>query len=82
MKAGIFHGDEELCPSFTSKECEGPDPLWQENYNADISVSDLPRMAKLCVLIYTLGNKKLTKATSTGQLEKEKKKKTNVRKVT
>lgn len=75
VKAGVFHGDEELCCFFTSKEVEGPDPTWGETYEADINVSDLPRMAKLCILIYTLGNKKIVKTTSGAALDKEKEKK-------
>ncbi|XP_030842482.1 phosphatidylinositol 4,5-bisphosphate 3-kinase catalytic subunit beta isoform [Strongylocentrotus purpuratus] len=75
LKAGVFHGDEELCPFFTSKEVEGPDPKWQETYEADINVSNLPRMAKLCIMVYTLGNKKIVKTTSGAQLDQGKAKK-------
>ncbi|XP_072175298.1 phosphatidylinositol 4,5-bisphosphate 3-kinase catalytic subunit beta isoform-like [Diadema setosum] len=80
VKAGVFHGGEELCTFFSSKEVEGPDPTWEETYEADIRVSDLPRMAKLCILIYTYSSKKLAKNTSAGQLNQEKTKKRNVRK--
>ncbi|XP_071805229.1 phosphatidylinositol 4,5-bisphosphate 3-kinase catalytic subunit beta isoform-like [Asterias amurensis] len=67
VRAGVYHGGEELCEKFFSKEAEAPDPVWNEEFCADIEVSNLPRMARLCILICSL-NKKLAKNLS----EKEK----------
>ncbi|XP_072040806.1 phosphatidylinositol 4,5-bisphosphate 3-kinase catalytic subunit beta isoform-like [Amphiura filiformis] len=52
VRAGIFHGGEQLGECFTStKEAHGNNPEWNEGFQAAISVRDLPRMARLCLLI-------------------------------
>nr|BAQ19553.1 phosphatidylinositol 4,5-bisphosphate 3-kinase catalytic subunit beta isoform [Patiria pectinifera] len=53
VRAGVYHGGEKLCQNFLSKDIEGPDPVWNEEFCADIEVCNLPRMARLCILICT-----------------------------
>lgn len=55
VQAGLFHGSELLCKVVTSSEltvCS--EPLWDQNLEFDINVSDLPRMSRLCFALYAV----------------------------
>ncbi|KAG8580530.1 hypothetical protein GDO81_007321 [Engystomops pustulosus] len=55
VRAGLFHGTELLCKPIMSSEVPGKnDHLWNETLEFDIYVCDLPRMARLCLAIYTV----------------------------
>ncbi|XP_015605201.1 phosphatidylinositol 4,5-bisphosphate 3-kinase catalytic subunit delta isoform [Cephus cinctus] len=55
LQAGIFHGGKSLCETQKTKEkivspegsCE-----WEETLKFDIKVRDIPRMARLCFVLY------------------------------
>ncbi|XP_072040805.1 phosphatidylinositol 4,5-bisphosphate 3-kinase catalytic subunit beta isoform-like isoform X2 [Amphiura filiformis] len=54
VRAAIFHGGEQLGDSFiTTTETSGTNPSWNEWFDAKLTVSNLPRMARLCMLIGT-----------------------------
>uniref|UniRef100_A0A8C7SLU1 phosphatidylinositol-4,5-bisphosphate 3-kinase n=1 Tax=Oncorhynchus mykiss TaxID=8022 RepID=A0A8C7SLU1_ONCMY len=53
--AGLFHGSELLCKVVTSGEVNVcSEPLWDQKLVFDISVSDLPRMSRLCFALYAV----------------------------
>ncbi|XP_056589276.1 phosphatidylinositol 4,5-bisphosphate 3-kinase catalytic subunit delta isoform [Triplophysa dalaica] len=53
VQAGLFHGSELLCKVVTSSEVSVcSDPVWDQKLVFDISVSDLPRMSRLCFALY------------------------------
>lgn len=57
LQAGLFHGGKSLCESQKTKEiivssdgsCE-----WEETLKFDIKVRDIPRMARLCFVLYEI----------------------------
>lgn len=57
LQAGLFHGGKSLCESKKTKEtivnadgsCE-----WEETLRFDIKVCDIPRMARLCFVLYEI----------------------------
>lgn len=59
VRAGLFHGAELLCKPAVSSESSGrSDHTWKEStLEFDISVSDLPRMTRLCFAIYAVMDK-------------------------
>uniref|UniRef100_A0A671T7E7 phosphatidylinositol-4,5-bisphosphate 3-kinase n=1 Tax=Sinocyclocheilus anshuiensis TaxID=1608454 RepID=A0A671T7E7_9TELE len=53
VQAGLFHGSELLCKVVTSNEVSVcSEPVWDQKLEFDISVSDLPRMSRLCIALY------------------------------
>ncbi|XP_070560385.1 phosphatidylinositol 4,5-bisphosphate 3-kinase catalytic subunit beta isoform-like [Ptychodera flava] len=61
VRAGVYHGGESLCEIVNTKEKVGTDPIWNEELEFDINVCDIPRMARLCLVIYGLCDRKLIK---------------------
>uniref|UniRef100_A0A8C4HS74 phosphatidylinositol-4,5-bisphosphate 3-kinase n=1 Tax=Dicentrarchus labrax TaxID=13489 RepID=A0A8C4HS74_DICLA len=59
VRAGLFHGTELLCKPAVSSESSGrSDHTWKDStLEFDISVSDLPRMTRLCFAIYAVMDK-------------------------
>lgn len=57
MLAGLFHGGKSLCESqktsekLVSKdgECE-----WEEDVTFELAVCNIPRMARLCLVVYEI----------------------------
>ncbi|XP_029373211.1 phosphatidylinositol 4,5-bisphosphate 3-kinase catalytic subunit beta isoform [Echeneis naucrates] len=73
VRAGLFHGTELLCKPAVSSESSGrSDHMWKENtLEFDISVSDLPRMTRLCFAIYAVMDKvKKQKSTKNPHINK------------
>lgn len=65
VQAGLFHGHEPLCKPVASSEvtvCS--EPVWRQRLDFDISVGDVPRMARLCFALYAV-IEKARKARST-----------------
>ena len=57
IQAGIFHGGRSLCePIKTSaKRCaEGGECTWNEDLTFGLKVRDLPRTARLCLVVYAI----------------------------
>uniref|UniRef100_A0AAZ3RD81 phosphatidylinositol-4,5-bisphosphate 3-kinase n=1 Tax=Oncorhynchus tshawytscha TaxID=74940 RepID=A0AAZ3RD81_ONCTS len=58
VRAGLFHGTELLCKPAVSSESSGrSEHVWNLTLEFDITVSDLPRMARLCFAIYAVMDK-------------------------
>lgn len=55
VQAGLFHGSDLLCKVVTTTEVAvTSEPLWDQKLEFDISVSDLPRMSRLCFALYAV----------------------------
>ena len=54
MRAGIYHGSEALCDIVTTKPEGGSSPCWSEFLDFDLDVNNIPRMARLCLVIYSI----------------------------
>ncbi|KAM4695460.1 phosphatidylinositol 4,5-bisphosphate 3-kinase catalytic subunit beta isoform 1-T2 [Discoglossus pictus] len=64
VRAGLFHGTELLCKPIVTTEVPGKnDHTWNETLEFEINVCDLPRMARLCLAIYTVTDKTKGKKT-------------------
>ncbi|KAI5086284.1 phosphatidylinositol 4,5-bisphosphate 3-kinase catalytic subunit beta isoform, partial [Silurus meridionalis] len=72
VRAGLFHGTELLCKPSVSNETSGrSEHTWNRTLEFDISVCDLPRMARLCFAIYAVMDKvKKQKSTKNMQMNK------------
>ncbi|KAF7404673.1 hypothetical protein HZH66_003579 [Vespula vulgaris] len=74
LQAGLFHGGKSLCESQKTKEtivssdgsCE-----WEETLRFDIKVKDIPRMARLCFVLYEIS--KTSKGLKSRRLVKDSK---------
>ncbi|KAJ6669307.1 hypothetical protein lerEdw1_008116 [Lerista edwardsae] len=65
VRAGLFHGTELLCEPRVSSEISGRnDHVWNEPLEFDINVCDLPRMARLCFVVYAVMDKMKNKKSS------------------
>lgn len=71
MQAGLFHGNEMLCKTVSSSEVNVcSEPVWKQRLEFDISICDLPRMARLCFALYAV-MEKAKKARSTKKKSKK-----------
>ena len=53
VKVGIYHGREPLCAVVrTSKGAASEGTEWNENLDFDIPIRDVPRGAKLCLVVF------------------------------
>lgn len=54
VRLGIYHGEESLCHTKTSADMFVTDgeATWDESVPFDIDVADIPRMARLCVVLF------------------------------
>ena len=52
VRAGIYHGSEALCDITSTKPQTGSNPTWNEYLDFDLDVNNIPRMARLCLVIY------------------------------
>ena len=58
VRAGLFHGTDPLCKVRTSKEVAHAHPRWDDTLEFDITYTDLPRAAKLCLSLCSIRKKK------------------------
>ena len=58
VRAGLFHGTDALCKIKSSKEVAHAHPRWDDLLEFDISYTDLPRAAKLCLSICSIRKRK------------------------
>uniref|UniRef100_A0A8D2AVX8 Phosphatidylinositol 4,5-bisphosphate 3-kinase catalytic subunit delta isoform n=1 Tax=Sciurus vulgaris TaxID=55149 RepID=A0A8D2AVX8_SCIVU len=71
VQAGLFHGNEMLCKTVSSSEVSVcSEPVWRQRLEFDISICDLPRMARLCFALYAVVEK-AKKARSTKKKSKK-----------
>ena len=52
MRAGIYHGAEALCDITSTRPETGSNPSWNQYLDFDLDMVDIPRMARLCLVIY------------------------------
>ena len=69
IQAGIFHSGRSLCePKKTGhKHAMDGESVWNEDLVFDIRVRDLPRAARLCIVIYALS--KISKGTKSRRVK-------------
>uniref|UniRef100_A0A673X144 Phosphatidylinositol-4,5-bisphosphate 3-kinase, catalytic subunit beta n=1 Tax=Salmo trutta TaxID=8032 RepID=A0A673X144_SALTR len=72
VRAGLFHGTELLCKPAVSSESSGrSEHVWNSTLEFDITVSDLPRMTRLCFAVYAVMDKvKKQKSTKNAHINK------------
>ena len=54
VRAGIYHGSEALCDIISTRPEGGSNPSWSEYLDFDLDVNNIPRMARLCLVIYSV----------------------------
>ena len=52
VRAGIYHGAEALCDITSTRSESGSNPSWNQYLDFDLNMVDIPRMARLCLVIY------------------------------
>lgn len=55
--AGVFHGGKSLCESQKTVEklvSKDGNVEWEEDLSFDLKVCDIPRMARLCFVVYEI----------------------------
>lgn len=52
VRAGIYHGGEALCDITNTRPESGSNPSWNQYLDFDLNMVDIPRMARLCLVIY------------------------------
>ena len=68
MRAGIYHGGDALCDIATTAPESGANPSWNQYLDFDLNMIDIPRMARLCLVVYGVKD---------GATKKSKRKKVN-----
>ncbi|XP_063292710.1 phosphatidylinositol 4,5-bisphosphate 3-kinase catalytic subunit delta isoform isoform X1 [Pelobates fuscus] len=64
VQSGLYHGNELLCKTVESMEVQASsDPVWQQKLEFDISMSDLPRMTRLSLVLYAVEKSKRVRST-------------------
>ena len=60
MRASIYHGGEVLCDVANSQEVMMANGVatWDEEISFKIRLADLPRMARICFLLYALSDRR------------------------
>lgn len=55
VQAGLYHGNEMLCKMVSSSEVNVcSEPAWEQSLEFEINICDLPRMARLCLALYSV----------------------------
>ena len=54
VRAGIYHGSEALCDIQCTQPEGGSNPSWNQFLDFDLNVHNMPRMARLCLVIYSV----------------------------
>ena len=54
VRAGIYHGSEALCDIQCTQPEGGSNPSWNHFLDFDLNVHNMPRMARLCLVIYSV----------------------------
>eukprot|EP00794_Sanderia_malayensis_P015189 gene15189-16756_t len=52
LKCGIYHGGESLCDIMSTSSQPGSSPNWNEFLEFNLSVCNIPRMARLCFCLW------------------------------
>lgn len=72
IEAALFHGGKALCECVRTSEkiVENGDCTWDEELVFDMSVADIPRMARLCLVVYEVS--KTSKGLRTRRIKESK----------
>ncbi|CAH3118738.1 unnamed protein product [Porites lobata] len=54
VRAGIYHGSEALCDIQCTQPEGSSNPFWNQFLDFDLNVHNIPRMARLCLVIYSV----------------------------
>ena len=67
IQAGIFHGGRSLCEArkTTARLCSNGDCTWDENLEFNLKLHNVPRTARLCLVVYALS--KIAKGTKSSR---------------
>ncbi|XP_006816316.1 phosphatidylinositol 4,5-bisphosphate 3-kinase catalytic subunit delta isoform-like, partial [Saccoglossus kowalevskii] len=52
VRVGVYHGSECLCGILNTGDSSGAILEWNKELEFDMEVCDLPRMSRLCLVIY------------------------------
>ena len=72
VRASLYHGRENLCTSINSPEKRIMDSRtieWHERLSFDLKLCDVPRMMRLCFMLYTTGDRRTKPQGKTGRLQ-------------
>lgn len=72
IEAALFHGGKALCECVRTSEkiVENGGCTWNEELEFDMSVADIPRMARLCLVVYEVS--KTSKGLRTRRIKESK----------
>lgn len=72
IEAGLFHGGKALCECVRTSEkvIDNGDCTWNEELVFDVSIADIPRMARLCLVVYEVS--KTSKGLRTRRIKESK----------
>lgn len=64
LRLGIYHGSEPMCGRVETQEAplDRGSARWNETLTFDLKVSDIPRMARLCMTLCSNDRKKIDKS--------------------
>jgi|SRR6218665_179468 len=76
VRACLYHGGDPLCSSVSSKDTMLTQGCakWGEMLTFDLQLQNVPRMARLCFVLYMLPDKRSGKKTPTARKLMDKKK--------
>lgn len=76
LRASLYHGGDTLCAIVNSKDTmlSGGHAKWEELLTFDLPLQNVPRMARLCFMLYMLSDKRTGKKPSTARKLLDKKK--------
>jgi len=71
VRASLYHGRENLCASINSPEKRYTQERtieWHERLCFDLKLCDIPRMMRLCFMLYTAGDRRTRPVGKSGRL--------------
>ena len=71
LRACLYHGRDNLCSSINSPECRdinGSVMKWEEQMSFDLKLCNIPRMMRLCFLLYATGEQRKRQTGRAGRL--------------
>ncbi|ELU18517.1 hypothetical protein CAPTEDRAFT_18019 [Capitella teleta] len=68
VRSGIYHGDTGMCAVNTTKDCMVTEGVvtWNETITFELSIADIPRMARLCFLVESVAEKRKARQNTSG----------------
>jgi len=84
VRASLYHGRENLCATINSPEkriTQNGTIEWHERLTFDLKLCNIPRMMRLCFMLYTTGDRRSKPTGKGGRLPTGGKVKSDGRKV-